>query len=406
MMRDRTNFTLLLVMPLILVFIINYAIGGLMTEETPKIDATIAILEHTEEKEDINHIKKEIELLSLPDHEKNEMINGLNHFKPIQILKQEVFGNPEIKEMFTIEKINPEELAAAMENDKYTAIIEVPENFTFNVVKYSFLGEGEEPKLDLYLNQNEELASQVVHDLLAGYQEQLQTATVLEQNGLGDLKVSPQDLEGETVTISGVAPITSTTYYIVGMSVMFVLYVASTMGSYAYEEKRDHVFNRMVLANVSKWTYFTGIFIASSITAFLQLVILFSFSIVAFGVSWPSLSPFLATSILLSFAVGGVASLLTSINYQLNSDQASVIFGNAIVTVFAFFGGSFFPIGGDLIDRLGNLTPNGSGMSAFLSAFQGYGLGDITSNLLFLGGFTLLTLSTAVTIFPKRGKAI
>ncbi|GAA0498452.1 hypothetical protein GCM10008986_26950 [Salinibacillus aidingensis] len=406
MIRDRTNFTLLLVMPIILVFIINFAIGDLMTEDTPEIDAKVAIVEHTSEESQLNQIKEEINEMSIPEDARNDMVQGITEFQPIQILKQDVLGGPKHQEMVDVKEIGVEEMNTAKVNKQYAAIIEVPENFSYRLVKSIFLGEGEPPELSLYVNQEEELAGQVIEDLLVAYQEQLQTSTILEQNGLGELRITSQDVKGETVAISGMNPITNTTYYVVGMSVMFVLYIASTMGAYAYEEKRDHLFNRILIANVSRWVYFLSIFISSSFTGFIQLMILFSVSVTIFDVTLPNFPSFLATSILLSFSVGGIASLLTSINYRLNSDQASAIFGSAIVTLFAFFGGSFFPIGGDVINTLGKLTPNGSGLTAFLSAFQGYGMEDISGYLFYLGGLTLVTLVMAVVIFPKRGKAV
>src|SRR5690625_6218935 len=45
-------------------------------------------------------------------------------------------------------------------------------------------------------------------------------------------------------------PVDAKEYYTIGMAVMNVLFIASTIGSYAYREKRTHVFNRIIVADI------------------------------------------------------------------------------------------------------------------------------------------------------------
>ncbi|MRG87504.1 ABC transporter permease [Salinibacillus xinjiangensis] len=404
MVRDRTNFTLLLVMPLVLVFIIKFSIGDLMTQGIPEIDATIAIAEHTEEEADLTQLANEWEEQPLPEEAKTQLVQGLNQFQPIRILKEEILGSEELQDVFAVVDIAPEEVEAAKKEEKYTAIIEVPEQFSYQLAKSSFLNEGDTPQLTLFVNKSEDLVTEMLQDILLVYEEEMRTTTVLERNGVGDLKPSLEEIRGDIVSVSMVEPITSTSYYVVGMSVMFVLYIASTMGSYAYLEKRDHVFERILLANVSKWRYFVGMVLASSLLAFTQLMILFGFSVVVFGVTWPNIWQFLLIAALLSITVGAIASLVVSLNYRFQSEKSSTVFGNAIVTVFAFLGGSFYPIKSDIINLIGNFTPNGAGMTAFFATLQGYGMNEIVDELMVLGALTFVVIIAAVLVFPKRGE--
>src|SRR5690625_6912958 len=50
-------------------------------------------------------------------------------------------------------------------------------------------------------------------------------------------------------------PVDAKEYYTIGMAVMNVLFIASTIGSYAYREKRTHVFNRIIVADIPRWKY-------------------------------------------------------------------------------------------------------------------------------------------------------
>lgn len=406
MIRNRQNFTILLAMPLVLIFIIKFAIGDLMTEEIPEIDATIAIAEQSNEAEQIERIKDELLQLPIPEESKEQVTTNLSQFQPIQILKNQVFGNEELKKMITLEEIAPEQVEEAKREEKYAAIIEVPKNFSYHLIRSSFVNDEPTPELTLFVDKGEELVTTIVNDLLLNYEEQMKTNMVLERHGAGNLIVPQEDVEGTVTSISKVEPISTTLYYVVGMSVMFVLYIASTMGGYAFEEKQIHVFDRIILANVSRWVYFTGTFFASSILAFAQLMILYGFSAVIFGVRWPSLFQFFVITVLISLAVGGMASLITSINYRFNSETASSVFSSVIITMVAFLGGSFFPVGdlSGLVKFLGNITPNGAGMTAYLTSAQGYGFSEIGLQLLYLASFTIVMIVAAALTFPTKGE--
>jgi ABC-2 type transport system permease protein len=92
----------------------------------------------------------------------------------------------------------------------------------------------------------------------------------------------------------------------------------------------------------------------------------------------------------------------------MKSEVITNFFSSIIVAVFAFLGGSFFPIG-DLsktIQFLGNLTPNGAGMTAYLSVLRGDGITSILDHLTFLGLFAIILIVVAALSFPKRGQTV
>jgi ABC-2 type transport system permease protein len=403
--RNKQNFTLLLLMPIVLITIIKFAIGDMLTQGVPEIEGKVAIAEHSNEEEDVARFIEEIERLPISEEEKKEISDSLAEFRPIHILKEYVFGNEEIQKMITLDEIAPEEIEDAMDEEKYAVVIEVPANFSYEVIKSSINKNGELPSLTLYTNRSEELISQAINDILLLYENELKTNMVLGKYGASDLYVSEEDMKVAINTVSEMEVVTGTLYYAIGMSVMFVLYIASTMSTYAYEEKRLFVFDRIVLANVSKWTYFGATIITSTILAFTQLMILYGFAFLVFKVTWPSILQFLLVSITLSLAIGCLSALLVALNFRNNTLTASNVFENAIVSIMAFVGGSFFPVGNfsSFFKFLGNITPNGAGMTAYLTTAQGYGLSEISSYLFYLVTFSLLILLVALVLFPKRG---
>lgn len=201
-------------------------------------------------------------------------------------------------------------------------------------------------------------------------------------------------------------PVTSKGYYTVAMAVMNVLFIASTIGSYAFREKQSNVFNRIIVSDVSQWIYFIGIFISTAIFAFIQLLIIFGASWIIFGIVWENLTAFIMITIGLSCAVGGVGVLLTAISYRLNTEVLINYFQSLIISVLAFLGGSFFPVGdfSKLVRVIGDLTPNGAGMSAYLMILRGSEISNITDYLLYLGLFSVILIIIAIISFPKRGQ--
>ena len=114
---------------------------------------------------------------------------------------------------------------------------------------------------------------------------------------------------------------------------------------------------------------------------------------------------FLIVTVATAISVGGISVLLTAISYRLDSEVISNFFSSILVTLMAFLGGSFFPIGdlSRVIGMLGNLTPNGAGMSAYMAILRGDGFLEISNHVLFLILFAVVSIVVAALSFPKRG---
>ena len=207
------------------------------------------------------------------------------------------------------------------------------------------------------------------------------------------------------MTINKKEPVSTKSYYAIGMAVMNVLFIASAISGITFLEKKSHVFDRVILANVSRWVYFIAVFISGSIFALLQLLIIFGFSWALFGINWSNLTFFLIVTIALALSVGGISVLLTAISYRLNSEIISNFFSSILVTLLSFLGGSFYPIGDSskTIQRLGGFTPNGAGMSAYMAILRGDGFSDFSQHVLFLILFAAACYRDCGISFPKRG---
>lgn len=404
--RNKQQLFLLLILPIILITILSASLSGFISGDTVEIEAQVALIEHTDEAEQIEKFVQEVKSREeLSEEVKSTLIESAKNLPFVSLLKEEAFK--QVSNMIEVVDVAYEEKAQILADDTYAAVIEIPENYTYNSLKNVLLEEGSPASISIYENEANELGAAAVKSVVESFQEQLTMSifTAINQIDSAVLDVSTEQSLGTIEPIGQSEPVTSKEYYTIGMAVMNVLYLATAVGSFAFLEKQSHVFNRVILSNVSRWTYFTGIFASGTIFAYIQLLIIFGFSWIIYGVTWP-LPSFLFVTAFLSMAVGGLSTLLTAISYRMNSESVINFFSNILIAFLALLGGSFFPIGeiSNVIQWIGDFTPNGASMSAYLRLLRGEQFIHLLPHLTYLVIFTAVLLVVAVLSFPKRGQ--
>ncbi|WP_047982854.1 ABC transporter permease [Ornithinibacillus californiensis] len=403
-LRNPQELLLLLALPMILITILSTALGGLINGGSSPISINVAFIEHGDEQREVEKFLRDIEE-QLPPQAVEEVRANIEQMLPITIIKESIFGNEEISEFIEVDYLNVSKREDVLNNDEYTTLIEVPENFTYDTLTNLVFDSGKVPSLILMQNEGQQVGTGVINNLLTQFQEQLTLGEFLGKNqiDMDNLQLT-SDVKGEIVTINEQEPVSSKAYYTLGMVLMNVLFLAGAIGSYAFHEKQIHVFDRIMIANVSRWSYFIGVLLSGTIFAFIQCLIIFGFSRVVFGVTWPDLTAFFLITLAFSLSVGGIAVLLVAISYRINTETITNFFTSIIVTLFAVLGGSFAPIGdySKVIQFLGNLTPNGASMTAYLTILRGEELLKIGNEILYLIGFAAAAVVIAVLCFPKR----
>ena len=64
---------------------------------------------------------------------------------PIQLLKESVFGSAELEKMIDVTDAGISDKKTILNDDSYTALIEVPQNFTYHTLRAMILNEGSQP---------------------------------------------------------------------------------------------------------------------------------------------------------------------------------------------------------------------------------------------------------------------
>lgn len=409
LLRNPMQLLLLVGLPLILILILGAALGGVMNGETSSIDAKVAIVENGDEQKQIDRFMREVEHSKIPENKVNAIRQAAEQVAPIQGIKS-IFKSEGLKGIVELKTIEPSKLKDVLQDDSYAAVIEVPEDFTYKTLQKLLLDKNSHPSLGVYENGEKSIGASVVRNVLQRYQENLDLVNFVRDKGItmDAIKVDADKITGDIESVDRSDPVSAKDYYAIGMAVMNVLFIATTIGSYAYRERKMHVFNRIILADVSRWVYFTGVLLAGAIFSFIHLLIVFGSAWLFFGVAWPDVTGFLIVTLGMAVAVGGLSVLLVAISYRFNSEMIINFFSSFIISIFAFLGGSFFPIGqfAEVIKTIGNVTPNGAGMTAYLNVIRGSGIASSWEHVIFLGVFAVVMICIAAFSFPKRGLAV
>ncbi|WP_284139551.1 MULTISPECIES: ABC transporter permease [unclassified Virgibacillus] len=404
LLRNPMHLLLLFGLPLLLIVILGTALSGAMGEDVKDVQVKVAMINNDSPGLGLQQLVEEKDVSA---QEFAKLQTAVKQYAIPSLLDHAGKANATL--LTKIDDRAPQNKQAILQDDSYSALIEIPKNFTYDLLSYIYFDKGLPPGLQVYINEGLQFEANTILNLLNQIQErwteeklflnkniQLEPQYYKEMESIGQIESMNQRV------------VTSKGYYTIGMAVLNVLFIATTIGFYAFQEKRTHVFNRIILANVSRWTYFSAVFISGTLLGFIQLVVIFGFSWIVYGVSWPNISAFLIVTLLLSLAVGGLGMLLTAISYRNNSETITSFFSSVVIYVISLLGGSFYPIGdfSPLIEKIGDFTPNGAGMSVYLALLRGESLSSVANNLLFLVLFIIVTWFIAVISFPKRGEVL
>jgi len=109
-------------------------------------------------------------------------------------------------------------------------------------------------------------------------------------------------------------------------------------------------------------------------------------------------------TIALALCMGGLVTLLTSLNFRVENEASTQVFNGLVVTLFAFVGGSFIPISqmADWVNAIGGWTPNGSALFSFMQVAQGAGFERYGGAVLRLIMMAAVFTAAGVWLFPRR----
>ena len=414
MLRDRKELILLVVMPFILTMILGFALGNWIqgSQSIPQLDIKVALADADDETEGKERFVRELQAAGMPAEMKAQLLAAAESHPPKQLVLG-ILQSESLLEMIKLERLDPQESGKALEQNKADAVLVFPADFTYSTLSKMLLDRGDGAVLELVTSASNEWKASVLLDILSGIASELNFQTALNWASEGeDLKASSDsvaaNVQGGLETVNQYKPVTSHQYFMFGMAVMFVLYVASNSASRALTEKRQLVYNRIIIAGTHPLKYLAGKAVSTSALAFVQLMVLFLLSSLVFqlfkGLTLPVLLGIAVASAVLAICVGALSTILTSLCYRMESDSVTDIFSGMFVALFAFLGGSFFPVSqmSDLLQTIGGWTPNGAALSSYVLAMQGAEANVWMQPLYRLAVMAAVFFAVGVWSFPVR----
>ncbi|TQR35354.1 ABC transporter permease [Lysinibacillus sphaericus] len=400
--RHPQELVILLVMPIGLISIISFAIGSLMDGDNSPINVKVAIVEHEDEQQELAAFLQESQGELRTDVHSRE---SLKQMLPISMLLQ-LLEQEDMRQFITVSQIASSDMDALKKEGEYDVILEIPAGFTKQFYT-SLFAKGDIPALHVYLNEQKEIASTIVQNILKSFQYQYSLMAELSSKGLltRDVILPKADISSTVQTVNQQEPVSTSVYYTFSMTVMFILYIAGTIASQAFLEKHMHIFDRILLANIHPIIYLLAVIVSTVILSFIQVSIVFVVVYLMLDISFVQLPLHLLVTLMLAIVVGSIAALLSAANYRFNSAEFSNVFGSVIVSILALFGGSFFNLStfAPTLAKIGSWTPNGAALQSYLTIQQGGGLGQISSYLWILTAVAVVCTTIAFLLFPRRG---
>ncbi len=190
---------------------------------------------------------------------------------------------------------------------------------------------------------------------------------------------------------------------VAGTAIMMLLFSVSAIGASIIEEKEQGVLKRLLQSPLSPTAILSGKLLSAGIIAVFQLVIMFVFAWLAFGLDL-TINP-VGTVLMILFTAATCASFGVLLASLVSSKRQADSLGTILVLSMSGIGGSMIPlyIMPSFMQDIAVISVNYWSIQGFYDIFwRGLGLEALMDNLLVLLGFTVVILTLAFYFFRKN----
>ncbi|UJL45156.1 ABC transporter permease [Virgibacillus sp. NKC19-16] len=403
--RDRKEILMTLLLPIVIILVLNFAMSGLFDEGGESMDIDVAIVQEDNESVGLDQFEEKVNEMDFPFAEKETLLAQAAQISPVDLIN-EYFNDPELQEWVSTQELSREEATGLVEEGELDALITIPEGFTYSVLSSMMLGEDTEKALTINV-EGESSEVNALQEMVTNYVNTFNFQFALGSSSEAGM-AEPELPEGGREVVEGMEPYTMTQYFTVAMGALFSLFVASTVATKTITEKRERVFNRIMLTNSKPIHYLMGKILSTFLMAWIQLLITFTVTTLLLDVfSGMSFEFWVGTIIVItafSIAVSGLNALFIPITLRVEDPNAANGIFTMIILGFAMLGGSFFPIDflPEWIQRIGEWTPNGLMQGTLLEWIQYGSFTDLITPIILMLGFFIVCLLVGMFLFPRR----
>ncbi len=418
-LRNRVALIFIFLMPIVLITILSFALGGVFTSDGVSIGhINIAVVDSTGEDE-AQSLQQTAQQFAASD--------GAGAFDAQAMSLYAVLDSKEVAEFLSYTVTDEQTAKAQLEDGQIAAVVTIPEGFTSGVMT-AMTGGGGGLKIGVTGAQDSTMQSGIVASIVRAYTDTLsalsadinmlvQTAMAggvapdaIAQLDFASFMQSLSERNDIKIDMRGVEArkaLSSFSYYSIAITCMFLLYSAGQGSSFLLTESQEKTLLRLKVAGVSAKKLLFGKSVAVFFLCIIQLIVLLGFSTLAFGIAWGNPLVFVLISVCVAVSITGLGVLLMVLVYRSGNAAVGSVFQSVIAQVLALFGGSFLPLTvlPAFFSTVALFTPNGLAVMAYTGNVSGAPLSEI---LPYLGGSVLMGIVLyflGLMLFPKERRA-
>lgn len=411
-LRDRKELVTVLLLPIILVVVLNFAFSGLLgDDEETAMDLQLAVVNQDDETEAMAGLQEKlVSEASLGETEAAALVKQASHRDPVQMLF-DYLGSEDLKELVTVHLLEENEAIEKTQAGELDGILVIPNGFTAGSLYAAFTGESPATSLAFKMD-SETTENSALYQIIDGFINQMNFQFALQAaGGAPDGEVAMPVGGVEETGAEESHGFTLIQYFTVAMGALFALFVAVTVATKTGEEIRQQVFNRILLTNSHPILFLIGKMMSTFLLAWLQIMIVFMFSHFILD-AFPdrSMTFWLGTIgivTLLSLSIAGLGAVFTAISLRITDTEAAMGIFMLVIILFGVIGGNFAPkyVLPDWLQQIGEWTPNGRALAMLTEWIKFEELSSMVMPSMVLIGFFLLCTVIGLVLYPKRGKA-
>jgi ABC-2 type transport system permease protein len=407
--RDRKEVLIALLAPILIIIVLNFAFSGITFDDAGDLDINAGLVLEDDEAAGLEQFEETLQGMDLPEMEIEAMMEQAHALSPSGIMVS-MFDEPEIRDWIHTRELREGEAKDQVENGDLDAIVKIPEGFTYDILSQVILDQPANTSIHLQI-EDHSIETNILSDMIDNYMEtfNFQFALGAVTEGQTEDAVLPEG--GREVINENAVEIDIAQYFTAAMSTLFALFIASTVAAKTETEKRERVFNRILLTNSRPFSYLMGKIISSFCLAWLQLMLVFFATDLLLGVFPDKSAEFWLGLIVIvtffSLVVAGLSAILTSLMLRLKNVNAAQGLSTMFIMLIAALGGNFFPLEGspEWLQAFSEWMPTGITISLFTELLQNGDTISFAVPLMKQSGFFIGFLLIGILLFPERGRA-
>lgn len=375
--RNRRETATVVLLPIILIVVLNFAFSGLFGTDSKPLALALAVVNEDREPSG-----------------KEQLLAYLQ--------------NPGLSEWLTVKELDEFEALEQVEQGEVDGAIKIPDGYSSQLLSAGTFNEGTAVELPLIVKENS-MHVEVVQQILGEYFGAIHFGLALQQAAGAEPGAEPLAVGGREM-IEGAEPFSMGQYFTIGMGLLFALFIAASVAERTGTEKREQVFNRIVVTNTRPLAFLMGKTFSTFCLVWLQIVFVILVSQLLLGVfSGKSTDFWLGLLLMLTayaMTMAGLTALYTSISLRVRNIDASNAIFMLLTMVFGILGGNFFPnfLFPPLLQRIGEWTPNGLTLAVVTEWIQYGEFGALWGPLSVLTVFAAICILAGAALYPKRGE--